>query len=412
MLQPNLPKNSEPPRYGWRSVDIPLTVMQVASALRHLGGLVVLDSSSSSTPGARSLVTAAPERVLSGHMDRDWALVSDELNARAGTGGGLFGWVGFDGHFNLGIHTHALQLDHGTGLWSECGTLSSQLRPMDLGHCPVLSFHPLVSRTSFVDAVRKAQEYIKAGDIYQVNLAHPWSAPWPTDADPLAFYEKLRSVSPAPYAAYMELAGTRLFSSSPECFLQMHGREIQTRPIKGTRPRIAHDRERDKASESALAASPKEHAELLMITDLERNDLGQVCEFGSIAVPELAAVERFAQVFHLVSTVTGRLRQGVSHTDAFRACFPGGSITGAPKKRAREIIAELEPHPRGIYTGALGYFGFDGESQFNIIIRTAVQQGSQISFHVGAGIVADSVPEHEYEETLHKAAGLLSAAGG
>ena len=159
-----------------------------------------------------------------------------------------------------------------------------------------------------------------------------------------------------------------------------------------------------------LQASVKENAELLMITDLERNDLGQVCEFGSIHVSELAAVESFAQVFHLVSTVQGTLRADISHAEAFRQCFPGGSISGAPKKRALEIIHELEPHPRGLYTGAIGYFGFNGESQFNIVIRTAVQVGREITFHAGAGIVADSVPALEYEETLHKAAGLLRAA--
>jgi len=166
----------------------------------------------------------------------------------------------------------------------------------------------------------------------------------------------------------------------------------------------------DKASARALTASAKERAELLMITDLERNDLGQVCKYGSISVPELAAVESFAQVFHLVSTVQGTLRAEVDHAAAFKACFPGGSISGAPKKRALEIIAELERHPRGLYTGAIGYFGFNGQSQFNIVIRTAVQQGDTISFHAGAGIVADSVPELEYEETLHKASGLLKAS--
>ena len=190
----------------------------------------------------------------------------------------------------------------------------------------------------------------------------------------------------------------------------MQGARIATRPIKGTRPRFADDPARDRAAVRELTTSDKERAELLMITDLERNDLGQVCEFGSIAVPELWRVESFAQVFHLVSTVTGTLRPHVDHVDAFRACFPGGSITGAPKKRASEIIAELEPHARGLYTGAIGWFGFDGRSQWNIAIRTAVQQADQITFHVGSGIVADSIPQHEYEETLHKAAGILAAA--
>jgi anthranilate/para-aminobenzoate synthase component I len=172
---------------------------------------------------------------------------------------------------------------------------------------------------------------------------------------------------------------------------------------------------RAEANADALSAydlrnSPKETAELVMITDLERNDLGTICEYGSVQVKELLKLESYEHVFHLVSTVEGRLREDVEHVDALRACFPGGSITGAPKKRAREIIAELEPEPRGIYTGALGWFGFNGESQFNIIIRTVIMEGGVAHFHVGAGIVADSVPEKEWQETLDKAAGILLAA--
>jgi anthranilate/para-aminobenzoate synthase component I len=159
-----------------------------------------------------------------------------------------------------------------------------------------------------------------------------------------------------------------------------------------------------------LITSPKEVAELVMITDLERNDLGRVCEYGSVRVSDLLRLERYEQVFHLVSTVEGMLRPEISHADAVAACFPGGSISGAPKKRALEIIAELEPSPRGIYTGAVGFFGFNGESRFNIAIRTAVVRGNEASFHVGAGIVADSVPEKEWQETLDKAAGILLAA--
>jgi anthranilate/para-aminobenzoate synthase component I len=189
----------------------------------------------------------------------------------------------------------------------------------------------------------------------------------------------------------------------------MSGRAIRTRPIKGTRPRRA-DAHADTLSAYDLRNSPKETAELVMITDLERNDLGMVCEYGSVVVKELLKLERFEQVFHLVSTVEGRLREDVDQVAALRACFPGGSITGAPKKRAREIIAALEPVPRGLYTGALGWFGFNGESQFNIAIRTVVLEEGRAHFHVGAGIVADSVPEREWQETLDKAAGILLAA--
>jgi para-aminobenzoate synthetase component I len=200
-----------------------------------------------------------------------------------------------------------------------------------------------------------------------------------------------------------------VLSSSPESFLKMSGRAVCTRPIKGTRPRRA-DATADEKSAYDLITSPKEIAELIMITDLERNDLGQVCEFGSVTVPELLTIERHEQVFHLVSTVEGRLRPDVDHLAALRACFPGGSITGAPKRRAREIIAELEPEPRGLYTGAIGWIGFNGESQFNIAIRTVVIEDGCAHFHVGAGIVADSKPEREWQETLDKAAGILLAA--
>jgi anthranilate/para-aminobenzoate synthase component I len=172
------------------------------------------------------------------------------------------------------------------------------------------------------------------------------------------------------------------------------------------------DQKSDRISSRELETSAKEIAELIMITDLERNDLGRVCEYGSVCVPELLKLEAYEQVFHLVSTVVGELRPEVSHVAALRACFPGGSISGAPKKRAMEIIHELEPFSRGLYTGAIGYFGYNGESQFSMTIRTAVFEGDRAHFHVGAGIVADSDPMMEWEETYHKAAGLLLAARG
>ena len=188
----------------------------------------------------------------------------------------------------------------------------------------------------------------------------------------------------------------------------MSGRGITTRPIKGTRPRYT-DSQLDEKSAYDLITSPKEVAELVMITDLERNDLGRLCDYGSVQVSELLCLERFAQVFHLVSTVGGVLRPDVDHLEALRLCSPGGSITGAPKKRAMEIIETLEPVPRGLYTGSIGYLGWNGESQFNIAIRTLIGDPNCWHFHVGAGIVADSDPAAEYEETLHKASGILMA---
>jgi len=270
-----------------------------------------------------------------------------------------------------------------------------------------IDFQPRLSAAAFCRMVSQAQEYIAAGDVYQVNLCHRFTAP--SSTDPFSFHAALRDASPAPFAAYVDIGGRQVASASPECFLTMSGSAIRTRPIKGTRPRRL-DPTADEKSAYDLITSAKEIAELIMITDLERSDLGQVCEFGTVHVPELLKLERFAQVFHLVSTVEGRLRPNVDHPAALRACFPGGSITGAPKKRAREIIAELEPEPRGLYTGALGWFGFNGESRFSIAIRTVIFEQGDAHFHVGAGIVADSVPEKEWQETLDKASGILRAA--
>ena len=261
-----------------------------------------------------------------------------------------------------------------------------------------------LSKTDFINRVNRAQTYIRAGDIYQVNLSHRLTAECP--APPFEVFRRLTEVSPAPYSAFLDAGSFQLASSSPELFLRLSGAQILTRPIKGTRPRAA-DATRDAQLSYELLTSPKETAELVMITDLLRNDVGKVCEFGSVQVPDLMALERFPHVQHLVATIEGRLRPEVTHLDALRACFPGGSITGAPKFRAMEIIDELEPVSRGPYTGALGYLGFNRESQLSIIIRTAVLQEGLAHFHVGAGIVADSSPEAEYEETLAKAGGFL-----
>ena len=265
---------------------------------------------------------------------------------------------------------------------------------------PATGYPSNFTRESYLQAVRRAKEYIAAGDIYQVNLSQRFQCP--VDAPAPAVYLALRAANPAPYCAYLDIGDAQILSSSPECFLKLEGRQVITRPIKGTRPRAVDPAE--------LLASPKDNAELLMITDLERNDLGRVCEFGSVHVPELVRVESFATVHHLVATVAGMLRREVSHVDCVRACFPGGSITGAPKIRAMEIIDELEPHARGIYTGAIGYFGADGRSHFNIAIRTAVYQpGGRLTFQAGGGIVADSDPDAEYDETLAKAQGIFNA---
>ena len=265
-----------------------------------------------------------------------------------------------------------------------------------------------LTRAEYLTAVARALRYIHAGDIYQVNLAQRLAAPCPFSG--WEYFERLTAASPAPFSAYFDCGDFALVSSSPELFLRLSGGHILTRPIKGTRPRDA-DAVRDAQLAWELQRSEKENAELVMITDLLRNDLGRVCEYGSVRVPDLARLERFAQVQHLVSTVEGRLRDGVTHLDALAACFPGGSITGAPKIRAMEIIDELEPVARGPYCGCHGYLGFNRESELSITIRTAVVRDGTAWFHVGAGIVADSKPEAEYDETLAKAGGLLAALG-
>ncbi|MEY2427592.1 MAG: para-aminobenzoate synthetase component [Verrucomicrobiota bacterium] len=263
-----------------------------------------------------------------------------------------------------------------------------------------------LTRPEFLMRVERAQEYIRAGDIYQVNLSQRLAAP--LHCSNWELFQRLIAVSPAPFSAYLDCGDFQIASSSPELFLRLSESHIQTRPIKGTRPRSA-DSTRDAQLTYELQTSPKEMAELVMITDLLRNDLGKVCEFGSVQVPELVRLERFPQVQHLVSTIEGRLRSGVTHFSALASCFPGGSVTGAPKFRAMEIIDELEPVTRGPYTGALGYLGFNRESQLSIIIRAAICKDGAAYFHAGAGIVADSVPAAEYDETLAKARGFFEA---
>jgi len=266
----------------------------------------------------------------------------------------------------------------------------------------------LVDQAAYERRVRRVLEYIAAGDCYQVNLAHRVEAPLPNPPEEL--FARLQAASPAPYAAYLDCGDHQVLSSSPELFLRVESGRVVTRPIKGTRPRGGTSAE-DAARAAELLASAKDRAELLMIVDLERNDLGRVCDYGSVRVPELAALESFAQVHHLVATVEGRLRGDVTPLEALRAAFPGGSITGAPKIRAMEIIEELEPVRRGIYTGAIGWVDGCGRAEWSIAIRTMVVQGGRVTFHVGGGIVADSDPAAEYRETLAKAQGMLAALG-
>ena len=406
----------------WRASRIAASPEEVARVLRERRGFVWLDSAADRAEGAVagrvSLMAADPLEVLHGHIGDLRPLRTALARLPQPTGadiglptGGLFGSVDFDGRYTFGLYDSLLAYRHDTERWWECGP---SVQSPDIHQVPVsapvpaIDFQPLWSREGFIQAVRRALDYIAAGDIYQVNLSQPWAALWPEKADAFGFYERLRHFSPVPYGAFLDLGGRQVLSASPESFLKMSGRQIRTRPIKGTRPR-RRDAQEDERSAYDLITSSKEIAELIMITDLERNDLGQVCDYGTVSVTELLKLERFAQVFHLVSTVRGTLRNEIDHLAALQACFPGGSISGAPKKRALEIIHELEPFPRGLYTGAIGYIGANGESQFSIAIRTAVVEGGRLHFHAGAGIVADSVPEHEWQETRDKASSLIGA---
>ena len=265
------------------------------------------------------------------------------------------------------------------------------------------------TRDGYLRAVERALEHIAAGDVYQVNLSQRfWVEPAPA---PATIYRRLRAVAPAPFLAYAPLpGGGGVASSSPERFFSIRGSRIETWPIKGTRPR-GRSPEEDIALAEALRVSEKDRAENLMIVDLARNDLGRLCEIGSIRVPALWDVATHSNVHHLVSRVVGDLRDGVEPVDVLRALFPGGSITGAPKIRAVEIIDALEPVRRGIYTGAVGYWDASGDADWNIAIRTVTVGDGAASFHAGGAIVADSTPEGEYEETLVKASGMMRALG-
>lgn len=262
------------------------------------------------------------------------------------------------------------------------------------------------SHKAYLAAVEKARQYIAAGDIFQVNLSQRFSAA--LDMAPYDLYLRLRAASPAPFACYLGFGEMAVAGSSPERFLRLSGDMVETRPIKGTRPRGANTTE-DTRLARQLLESAKDRAENIMIVDLERNDLGRVCRYGSVQVTEAAVLESFPNVFHLTSTVVGRLSEGKDRIDLLRAIFPGGSITGAPKVRAMEIIDELEPTRRGIYTGSIGYLSFGGDMDLNIVIRSFIIKGHKAYFQVGGGIVYDSEPEAEYAETLHKAKGLMAA---
>ena len=265
---------------------------------------------------------------------------------------------------------------------------------------PFNGFKSNFTRKEYEEAVAKMKEYIRSGDIYIANMTQRFSKV--TDKNSFEIYKKLREINPAPFSAYLSYDGFEIISCSPERFMRINNRRVETRPIKGTRPRGRTFQE-DEANKIQLLQSEKDRAELLMIVDLERNDLSKVCKPGTVKVTELFKLEVYSTLFHLVSTVIGELKEGTGALHCVKACFPGGSVTGTPKIRAMEIIDEMEGIKRSLYTGCIGYFSFNGNADFNIVIRTLIKKGTDACFGVGGGITWDSVESDEYMETLDKA---------
>ncbi len=398
--------------------------------------------------GRYDIMTATPQRtiVLDDESTRDdpFALIRDELGEsveRIGNvpfAGGALGYWGYDlaRHMNMlpdragetkaipvmmiGIYDWALVLDH------ECQTarlvshqrypataallekiLSSLKSPAKHQVDTFQAYGKIQSNYTYQqysEAFFQVQAYLKAGDCYQINLAQRFSASALGDA--LEGYLNLRRLSPAPYSAYLSFPKLKVMCASPERFLQVSKGSVETRPIKGTRPR-SEDVTQDRHLADELRQHTKDRAVNLMIVDLLRNDLGKSCVPGSVRVPELFHVESYANVHHLVSTVEGRLSDGHDALNVLQDCFPGGSVTGAPKHRAMQIIEQLEPDQRGIYCGSIGYVGFDGDMDSNIVIRTLIHSENEVHYSVGGGIVADSNVESEYQETLDKASAMF-----
>lgn len=349
-------------------------------------------------PNGGYLVGEAPEEVVRGGRD-EWERLRVAYLAHAGSGapglsGGLIGTVSFAGDFRFGLYW---KWTRSAAPWREKSW--HKRRPEAWPHSRRIP--PVSSRTGreeFVGMVREAQEYIRSGDIYVVNLARRLR--WEFSADPFRLWECLLARDRPAGMGFLQTEAGTLLSASPELFLRIRGRRIETRPIKGTLRRSG----REKAdSPLELQTNPKERAELVMVTDVERNDLGQVCRFGSVRVRRFGAATRHAHLWHLHSSVTGILRPEIDPVTALFACLPGGSITGAPKRRAAEILTLLEPEPRGLYTGVFGYIAFSGDAAFTMTIRTLEVTPETVSLSVGSGITIDSSPEAEYEETCLKA---------
>ena len=272
----------------------------------------------------------------------------------------------------------------------------------------IKKFSSNIKFSEYVKSIEKIKDYIKNGDVYQINFSYRFQADGIFPSSEI--YSKIRKINPAPYSAYFNFGDFEILSNSPELFIKKYKKRVITKPMKGTGDR-GRDRKEDKENYLKLLRSEKDRAELIMIVDLERNDLGKICEFGSVKVKKLVEIEKYRTVFQTTSTIEGILKDGISPVEIIKAIFPGGSITGAPKKRAMEIIEELEPEKRSFYTGCLGYIGFNQNMLFNILIRTLLIKKNKLYYPVGGGIVWDSKPEKEYEETITKAKNLLITLG-
>jgi para-aminobenzoate synthetase component 1 len=383
----------------WRVLQLLLrryTLDRVAGLPPFLGGAVGYFGYDLGRTLERLPATAADEGLPDLDVGLyDWALAADHLSGES--------WI-----FATGLPTGEAAAARARVAEIQERLYATPNSPSDAAILEAPRLRSNFRRADYLRAVERAREYIAAGDIFQVNLSHRLEGEWEGAAWPL--YERLRAASPVSYGAHLDLGDVKILSASPERFLKLDGRRIETRPIKGTRPRGATSDE-DHALGAELLASEKDRAENLMIVDLLRNDIGKVSCIGSVGVPKLFDLERHASVWHLVSTVCGELRPGLDAVNLLKACFPGGSVTGCPKIRAMEIIEELEPVRRGVYCGAIGYLSFTGDMDTSIAIRTLVLRDGRIDLQVGGAVTYDSDPESEYDETLAKGRALLVALG-
>lgn len=441
-------------------IDINISPIELVSCLEPTPGTVFLDSSLDFTNSTcRSIIAFNPLKIIYLENNSFFEIVGDtkklvekevfeylrEILAQYKVDnfefftGGLIGYISYDYGLQFenmtsknnalitlpevffGFYENALIYDHKKFMWFAAGInnvdiLANDVKKLvqkrrNIGNITTrIKLRSNFSYDGYISAVIRAKEYIANGDIYQVNLAQQFYGF--TEESALNLYARLRIKNPAPYSAFVSLDDKRfIMSSSPELFLEVNGKTVETRPIKGTIRRGINQAE-DEQLKRQLLMSQKDDAELIMIIDLERNDLNRVCKTGSVKVKHLKQIETYASVHHLVSSICGELSEDKDFFDLLRSAFPGGSITGAPKIRAMQIIDELEPHKRGVYTGSIGYIGFDRSAKFNIAIRTIAYNQGNISIGLGGGIVVDSDPELEYQETLHKGKAIFEAING